>query len=133
MNAVSILTVEDNDSNRLILEALLSRHFDRIEGCATGEEALVLLKEGHPPFDLVFVDIVLPSMSGLELLRILRQGTETKDLPIICVSALACDSDRLAGIAAGADAYLSKPYEGEELYQTVQQVLLKRGRAISLL
>lgn len=132
MNSVSILTVEDNDSNRLILEALLSRHFDRIEGCASGEEALALLQQSHPPYDLVFVDIIMPSMSGLELLRILRQSAETRDMPIICVSALACQSDRKAGLEAGADAYLSKPYEGEELYQTVQQVLLKRGRAISL-
>lgn len=132
MNSVSILTVEDNASNRLIIEALLSRHFNRIESCASGEEALALLQQGHHPYDLVFVDIILPNMSGLELLRILRQSDETRDLPIICVSALAYQSDRVAGMAAGADAYLSKPYEGEELYQTVQQVLLKRGRAISL-
>ena len=133
MYTFSILNVEDNESNRIILEAMLSRYFNRIDSCESGEEALDRLYEGGNNYDLVMLDVLLPGMSGIEVAQILRETEQTRELPIICVSALALDTDRAAGLQAGADAYISKPYMWEEVFQTIQQVFLKRGKAIALM
>ncbi|MBU6428758.1 MAG: response regulator [Cyanobacteria bacterium REEB65] len=127
MKALEILVVEDEPSNREIAEVILSSLGHRVTTCDNGQRAIELCLQANPPFDMVLMDILTPVMDGLEATRVLRDNPLTHGLPIICVSAKASGSDEAAGIAAGCDAYLKKPYRRRELLACIDDVLVSRG------
>ena len=90
-----------------------------------GKNALQLI-EDHSP-DLVILDWMMPYMSGIDLCRTLRSRSETKQLPIIILSARSDDSDKSLGLDTGADDYISKPFSPKELISRVK-ALLRRAR-----
>ena len=125
MNKTTIL-IADDEPNQLELMAfnLKSSGFICIKA-RNGEEALELIEENSP--DLVILDWMMPNMSGIDLCRSLRSRPETKQLPIIILSARSEDSDKSLGLDTGADDYISKPFSPKELISRVN-ALLRRSR-----
>ena len=117
-----VLYVEDNLVNATIMEHLLGRlplvDFQLAE---TAEQGLAMIFEAPPA--LVLMDIHLPGMSGLDAVRILRRDPRTATLPVFAVSAAAMPEDVHNGIDAGFDAYLTKPFDVEQLLQAVTRAL----------
>ncbi|MEO8363639.1 MAG: response regulator, partial [Ilumatobacteraceae bacterium] len=83
--------------------------------------------ESNPP-ELAILDVMMPGMSGIEVLRRVRKNESVKDLTVILLTVLSSDSDVAAGIAAGANDYVTKPAVLSELLQTVQSSLEKRNK-----
>lgn len=95
---------------------------------ASGFEALRLLPRG--PYDLVITDINMPDINGLELVNFIRKSEHHRTTPLIIVSTQSGERDRLRGIALGADAFIAKPFEPEQLRDLVI-AFLTRGRRSS--
>ena len=113
-----ILVIEDNEDNLVlisyILESLGCRLIARKDA---GETTVILAKEHHP--DLILLDIVLPNISGIEVLKYLREEPLTCDVPVIAVTALATEANRENIIRAGFNNYIIKPYLIEELEEMI--------------
>ncbi len=114
---VRILVVEDDPHVRQMLALLLGARW-RVE-LADGGEAARDIALASPP-DLVISDVRMPGIDGIELLRALRAATVTHDVPVILVSARAGERETIAGLEAGADDFLIKPFSGRELMVRVQ-------------
>src|SRR6202011_6142315 len=120
MNA-SILIVEDEEALTLLLRYNLETQGYEVETIARGDEAATRLKEGTP--DLVILDWMLPGLSGIELCRRLRARPQTQSLPIIMLTARGEESERVRGLATGADDYLVKPFSVPELLARIRALL----------
>lgn len=127
MKNLHILVVEDEPSNREIAEVILTSHGHQVTCAENGQEALKLCHDEGMRFDAVLMDVLMPVMDGLEATRRLRAHPETRDLTIICVSAKASGSDQGAGLTAGCDTYVRKPYKRKELLQALSETLLAKG------
>jgi two-component system, OmpR family, alkaline phosphatase synthesis response regulator PhoP len=120
---IRVAVVEDNQTNiDLIRYQLDAEGFDIfIE--KTGKKGIKMIKEKEP--DLVLLDIGLPDIDGFELCKVLRSDVKTKNYPIIMLTARIEDNDRVEGLKLGADDYITKPYNAEELVLRIKN-LLKR-------
>ncbi|MNT45621.1 Transcriptional regulatory protein YycF [compost metagenome] len=127
MKNLHILIVEDEPSNREIAEVILTSHGHRVTCAENGEQALRLCIDEERHFDAVLMDVLMPVMDGLEATRRLRAHPKTQNLTIVCVSAKASGSDQGAGILAGCDTYVRKPYKRKELLQALSDALLAKG------
>lgn len=121
MSEAKIVVVEDEEALATLLEYnLINKGFD-ITIASDGEEGLLKIIEEEP--DLVILDWMLPKLSGIELCRQLRQKTETRNLPIIMLTARAEETDRVRGLDTGADDYMTKPFSMSELVARIKAVL----------
>ena len=120
-----IMIVEDEEPLTLLLRYNFEAEGYAVDIAARGDEAEVKLKEATP--DLVVLDWMLPGMSGIELCRRLRARPETERLPIIMLTARGEESERIRGLATGADDYIVKPFSVPELLARVR-ALLRRAR-----
>jgi DNA-binding response OmpR family regulator len=119
-----VLIVEDNFSNVVMLEAkLLDRQFD-VKIAYNGIDGLDMLRA--EPFDIVLLDVMLPGMDGFEVCRRIRQMASGADTPVIMLTALDTESDRVEGMAAGADYYFLKPVEDNVLFGRMQTLMQQR-------
>ena len=116
-----ILVVEDNDRNRRLMRILLKANGYEVIEASTGAEAMDYLRD-HVP-DLILMDIQLPHTDGLALTREIKNGAQTKDIPIIAVTAYAMKGDRERMLEAGCDGYISKPIDTQKLPQIVADAL----------
>lgn len=116
----TVLYVEDNEFNRKIVRQLLSRTSYRLIEAMDGEAGVASARESVP--DLVIMDIQLPKLSGLEATRQLRADPTTADIPIIVITSFALAGDEEKARAAGAAAYLAKPYSPRELLQMIREL-----------
>ena len=116
-----ILVVEDEEALATLLHYNLEKEGYRIELCADGEEAMIRIDEKLP--DLIILDWMLPSVSGIEVCRRLRQRSVTRNLPIIMLTARGEETDRVRGLDTGADDYIVKPFLMSELSARVRAVL----------
>lgn len=116
-----ILIVEDNPQNMRLLEMLLGAKGYTLLKAIDGEEAVNLATSERP--DLIIMDIQLPKMNGLEATRQLRQSPDFSHTPIIAITAYAMKGDREKLLAAGCDAYLSKPINTRELPEVISEML----------
>lgn len=119
-NKAYILGVDDESLNRYIMEDTLGDFFE-IKCVDSGESCLEMVQVRVP--DLILMDVSMPTMSGLEACRRLRQQTQFQDLPIIFVSALISAEDRLAGYEAGGNDYVTKPFDFDELVKKINLAL----------
>jgi CheY-like chemotaxis protein len=120
-----ILIVEDNDKNRkLVRDVLTFKGYGIIE-TETGEEGVELPRERSPR--LVLMDIRLPGIDGVEALRRLRAEETTRGIPVMAMTASVMSEDRQKIMAAGFDAYQSKPINVTEFVAAVAQLLERRG------
>ncbi len=116
-----ILIVDDLDNNReILLDFLTPLGFEIIEA-SSGKQAIAKTEEYQP--DLIILDLIMPQMDGLEVTRILRQESVWQDLPIIIVSASTLPTDESECYQAGANSFLAKPLDFEQLLKLLQQHL----------
>src|SRR5499425_1933052 len=120
-----ILIVEDEEPLTMLLRYNLEAEGYEVETITRGDEADTRLREGTP--DLVILDWMLPGLSGIELCRRLRARPETERLPIIMLTARGEESERIRGLATGADDYIVKPFSVPELVARIR-ALLRRAR-----
>ena len=119
MAGAQILVVEDNEKNMKLVRDVLQAAGYRTLEATTGARAVELATEHGP--DLVLMDIQLPDIDGVEVLRQLRTDGRTASLPVLAVTAQAMRGDRERFLAAGFDDYVSKPVNIVELVGTVKQ------------
>ncbi|WP_019959926.1 phosphate regulon transcriptional regulator PhoB [Woodsholea maritima] len=120
-----ILVIEDEDAFAELLRYNLEREGFMVSVAQDGEEAILLVEEEQP--DLILLDWMLPKVSGIELCRRLRGRNETRNLPIIMLTARGEESDRIRGLETGADDYVIKTTSIEEIILRVR-VVLRRVR-----
>ncbi len=118
MSGKRVLVVDDDVKTVELVKLYLNRDGYRVLTAYDGNEALKLARENQP--DLIVLDLMLPGISGLDICRILRQES---DVPIIMLTALTTDDDRLKGLDIGADDYVTKPFSPRELAARVRAVL----------
>jgi two-component system, OmpR family, response regulator len=121
---MNLLIIEDDTELRSALQTLLGQRGYRVEAVRTAQEGLAALLAGE--YDLAIVDLALPDGDGLSLIRALRR--ERRGVPVLVVTARDAVDDRVAGLDAGADDYLVKPFEMQEL-EARARALIRRSRA----
>jgi two-component system phosphate regulon response regulator PhoB len=121
----TILVVEDEAPLLTLLRYNLEKQGFKVEEAADGQEALLRVAEARP--DLVLLDWMLPALSGIEVCRQLRRRPNTRDLPIIMVTARTEDQDAVRALDTGADDYIAKPFAMEALLARIRALLRRSG------
>ena len=123
--SATILVVEDEPAIQTLVAACLQNAGHQVVRADTAEDAIRRVNEILP--DVVLLDWMLPGMSGIQLARRLRGDERTHDLPIIMLTARGEEHDKIAGLDAGADDYLTKPFSPRELLARIKAVLRRRA------
>ena len=116
-----ILVADDDEDILALVKAVLERSGHEVVAVADGAEALATVRTRKP--DLAVLDITMPQIDGLEVLRRLRADAETAALPVVLLSAQAQEADIERGFVTGASAYIKKPFSPRELVTRVAQLL----------
>ncbi|RZL69166.1 MAG: phosphate regulon transcriptional regulatory protein PhoB [Rhodococcus sp. (in: high G+C Gram-positive bacteria)] len=116
-----VLVMEDEDALATLLSYNLEKEGYKVVVASDGEEGMLQIDERLP--DLVLLDWMLPKLSGIEVCRRIRGRSETRNLPIIMLTARGEESDRIRGLDTGADDYLTKPFSMTELTARIRAVL----------
>ena len=124
-----ILVVEDETPLVTLLRYNLEEAGFEVVEATDGEEALISVRERRP--DLVVLDWMLPAVSGIEVCRQLRRRPETRDVPVIMLTARTEETDRIRGLDSGADDYVTKPFSPKELIARVRAVLRRTRPSLS--
>jgi DNA-binding response OmpR family regulator len=119
------LLVEDDEAIRQYVQGELSSDLV-VQLCANGQEAWDYIVAHQGKVDIVISDIMMPVMDGMTLCQKLKSNFNTNHIPVVLVTALGSDADRIIGISNGADAYVSKPFNIDVLRTTVMQLLKSR-------
>lgn len=125
----TVLVVEDEEALSMLLQYNLEKEGYNVVATADGEEAAMLVREIEP--DLILLDWMLPSLSGIELCRRLRSRSETRNLPIVMITARGEEADRIRGLDTGADDYITKPFSTTELMARIRAVLRRIRPALA--
>lgn len=126
--ASRVLVVDDDPLIREVLRTILDLEDLRVTTASDGTEALALLADAPAP-DVVVCDVMMPGTDGLEVCRRVRADPRTAAVPVILLTARDRDEDRAAGVAAGCDAYLTKPFSPLALIDRIRE-LAGSGRTI---
>jgi two-component system phosphate regulon response regulator PhoB len=124
-----ILITEDEGALVAMLRYNLEKEGYRVDEAADGGEALLKVAEAPP--DLILLDWMLPSLSGIEVCRQLRRNPATRNIPIIMLTARGEEGDRVRGLDAGADDYVAKPFSPSELIARIRAVLRRIRPALA--
>ncbi|MBP7000044.1 phosphate regulon transcriptional regulator PhoB [Amaricoccus sp.] len=124
-----VLVVEDEEAISHLLAYNLEKEGFSVATCADGDDALTAVDEEKP--DLVLMDWMLPNVSGVELCRRMRMGAETREIPVILLTARGEEEDRVRGLDVGADDYVTKPFSMSELVARVRAVLRRTAPALA--
>jgi CheY-like chemotaxis protein len=119
----SILVVEDNPVNMRLVRLILRTQGYAVEEAGTGHEALAKLRDRPPA--LILLDMQLPGLDGFTLAAMLKSDAQTRAIPLVATTAYAMLGDAERILAAGCDAYLSKPIDDTELIKVIEQCLRK--------
>ena len=125
----TVLVVEDEPAQREVLAYNLEAEGFRVSQAENGEEALILVDEDAP--DIIVLDWMLPSVSGIEVCRQLKMRADTRSVPVIMLSARSEEVDKVRGLETGADDYVVKPYSVVELLARVR-AQLRRTRPATM-
>ncbi|ESQ85869.1 MULTISPECIES: phosphate regulon transcriptional regulator PhoB [unclassified Asticcacaulis] len=124
-----IIIAEDEDALGTLLSYNLEKEGYEVGLATDGDEALVMIKERVP--DLLVCDWMMPKVSGIEVCRRVRQQTQTRNLPIVMLTARSEETDRIRGLDTGADDYVVKPFSMVELMARIRAVLRRIRPALS--
>lgn len=127
--APQVMVVEDEAALADLLKYNLEREGYRVNVATDGEEAMVVAEESPP--DLILLDWMLPKASGVEVCRRLRARQETRNTPIVMLTARDEESDRIRGLDTGADDYLTKPFSMNELLARLRAVMRRIRPALA--
>jgi twitching motility two-component system response regulator PilH len=116
-----VLVVEDSKTQREMMASLLKKNHFETTTASNGLEAIAQVKANHP--DVIILDIIMPAMHGYELCRKLRDNPDTWDINIVMCSSKSTEADRHWGFRQGANAYISKPFDPDDLIDTVKELL----------
>ncbi|MDW4498819.1 response regulator [Sulfitobacter sp. D35] len=116
-----VLLVEDEDNIALALEFLIGRRGFGLRRVATGTAALAALDEERP--DLVVLDVMLPGRSGYEICQIIRESDALRETKVLMITASGGEVERRKGMALGADAFFTKPFDTRQLTDTICDLL----------
>ena len=117
----SILIVEDDTALLPMISYNLKKNDFKVFEARTGEEALLILKEENP--SLILLDWMIPAPNGLKICQIIRQRNDTKELPVIMLTAKGEEENKIIGLDSGADDYISKPFKPRELVARINALL----------
>lgn len=117
----AVLVVDDDALNREVLEAFLTLANYPVRLAHNGASALKQIAQATP--DLVILDVKMPDMNGYELCQRIKSNPQTQHIKILLLTAFDGPQERQTGLAAGADAYMTRPFDGEDLIRKVQQLL----------
>ncbi len=120
MNKPKILVVDDEPSNVELIEGILSKDYEVIKAY-NGLEALIKVKETVP--DLILLDIMMPNTNGYAVCRELKKNNETMRIPVIMITALDKDKDKMNAIESNADDFMKKPIDINELRAKIKSWL----------
>jgi diguanylate cyclase (GGDEF)-like protein len=123
-NDYRILVVDDVKDNVAVLSDWLGRKGYQVEAASTGEQALRCVQESPP--DLILLDVLMPDLDGIEVAKRLRAAKELRRVPIILLTARRSSADKVRGLRAGADDYITKPFDFEEVDARISAMLEKR-------
>lgn len=125
----SVLIVEDEVAIVTLLRYNLEREGFKVYSTGDGEEAITMVQEVKP--DVIVLDWMLPSMTGVEICKQLRWKPETKSIPIIMLSARGEEGDRIRGLDSGADDYIVKPFSPAELIARIRAIFRRFRPALT--
>lgn len=117
----NVLIVDDSSTERQILTGYLQELGITVTTAESGEEALEKISKINP--DLIILDVVLPGKSGFEICREIKSGQNTGKIPIIMCSTKGSEMDKFWGMKQGADAYIPKPVDKEELFSALKKLI----------
>jgi len=121
-----ILVVDDEEDILELLKFKLSREGYQVTCAASGEEALSCVRSGTP--DLIVLDLMLPGIDGIEVTRELKNDPDTKNIPIVMLTAKGEEADIVTGLELGADDYITKPFSPRILIARVKAVLRRKKK-----
>lgn len=124
-----VLVVEDEQAISELLQYNLEREGFTVQLAGDGEEAMLAIAERRP--DLILLDWMLPEVSGIELCRRLQLRPETREIPVIMLTARSEEEDRVRGLDVGADDYVTKPFSMTELVARIRAVLRRTAPALA--
>ena len=116
-----LLCVDDEEANLKLLEKLLVPRGYTVVGAANGQDAMLKIKS--QAIDLVLLDIIMPGMNGFEVCRWIKEDPRFSNIPVIMITALISKHDRVRGIEAGAEEFLSKPFDLAEVLAKIKMLL----------
>ena len=117
----SVLIIDDDELLVMLLEHKLGQRGLNVQSASDGHDGLLAAIEGKP--DLVVLDVMMPTMDGFEVLRRMKEHTNTREIPVIMLSAKRLEDDVVNGLNLGAADYLVKPFMPEELLLKIQRLL----------
>jgi two-component system phosphate regulon response regulator PhoB len=126
-NQPNVLVVDDEEAIRDMIRFALEKAGMGVMTAANAQEALVSINENRP--DIILLDWMMPGISGLELTRRLRKDSYTEDIPIIMLTAKVTEDDKVAGLEAGTDDYVVKPFSPRELLARIRAVTRRSSPA----
>ena len=121
MSARRILVVEDNDMNMQLVEYLLEEEGYDIVKATSGEEALAITRDALNAPDLILMDIHLPGMDGLAVVRAIKEDARTSRIPVLALTAHAMRGDKDRFLEAGCDGYISKPIDVKTFVASIER------------
>ncbi|MDD5687027.1 MAG: response regulator [Elusimicrobia bacterium] len=118
-----ILVVDDDIITLQLLEFLLTKHGYSVTLCDRGSDGIKKALEIKP--NVILLDVMMPEMNGIEVCKNLKANPETKNIPILFLSALGQDMEVMRGLMAGSDGYILKPFEPADLLKQIQRLAEK--------
>lgn len=116
-----VLVVDDVPTELEIISRILQEAGIDVMRAEDGEEAIALIQESPP--DLVVLDVIMPRMNGFEVIREIRENEKTKNLPVVFCTQKNTNIDQAWGMELGADAYLGKPFDANQLLSIIKRLL----------
>lgn len=125
MDQPTVLLIEDEANITQLIRYNVEQAGFRLLAARDGEEGLRLVERDRP--HLILLDLLLPRLNGLDVCRRLKQRPETREIPIIMLTAKAAEADKVQGLELGADDYVTKPFSPRELIARIRAVFRRRG------
>jgi two-component system, cell cycle response regulator len=122
--SIKALVVDDSTTVRRLMELTLSPIGIKLDFTDNGEDAMTLVKQGH--YDIVFLDILLPGIDGYRVCKAIKSDKLTKDIPVVVLTSKDSTIDKVRGMMAGSNVYLTKPLDRNELIHAIDKCLPRR-------